>query len=419
MRLIYTIIYYLSLPFILLRLLYRSRHNKAYRKRWCERFCFISVSEKKSIWIHAVSVGETLAAIPLIQKIIGKYSENFTIVVTTTTPTGSLLVTQHLKNQVTHVYAPFDLPAIVARFLKRTRTVFCIIMETELWPNVLHACQRKQIPVMLANGRLSERSFARYQHIRNVTQHMLNAFHTVATQSVQDGKRYVTLGLDSKKLIVAGNIKFDLQIPDKMIAQGKELRASIKKKFVLIAASTHDGEESILLHAFKMLREKTPDLLLILAPRHPSRTEKVLTLCSDFHAQQRSHKNNIESNTDILLVDTIGELILFYAASDIAFVGGSLVSVGGHNMLEPAALGLPIIAGPHVQNFMEISTLLKNAGALLIVSDANELSDAVFALLEATQLREKMGQNGQKVVGENRGALTKHLACVENMLNAP
>lgn len=420
MRLIYTVIYYLIMPFVLCRLLWRSRHTADYRKRWSERFGYVTPStHEKNIWVHAVSVGETIAAIPLVQALIKQYHPNYHFIVTTTTPTGSALVTKHLHNQVTHYYAPFDVPSVVSRFIRRSRVSLCVIMETELWPNLLTLCNKQHIPIMLANGRLSERSCLRYQLIPGLTKHMLSTYHTVAAQGVLDGERYLQLGLDPKKLVISGNIKFDVNISDELIQHGKEIRQQIGiDRRVLIAASTHDSEEYIILKAFQKIRAEIPNLFLILAPRHPDRFQKVADLCrqTPFQLCTRSQHDLINQNTDILLVDTIGELQMIYAAADIAFVGGSLVPVGGHNLIEPAALGLPILTGPNLHNFTEISKLLQNAGAAQIVTDASSIADAVIALCSAKELREKIGRCAQETIEANRGALEKHLGCIERCL---
>ncbi len=414
MQIIYTVLHYLAMPFILIRLLWRSRHVSDYRKRWNERFGYIQMVPGESIWVHAVSVGETIAAIPLIKALIKQYPQ-YIILVTTTTPTGSSLVTKNLQNQVVHVYAPFDVPSAVYRFLRRTNIKLCIIMETELWPNLFTICKKKSVPIILANGRLSERSSLRYQLISKLTKKMLGCCHTVIAQGVLDSERYLKLGLDPKKLLISGNIKFDIQISEHLIPQARTIKQQIGNRLVLIAASTHDGEENIILAAFALIRKQIPDLFLMLAPRHADRFQKVVELCrkQNFKINLRSQQMPINSNADILLVDTIGELLMIYAASDIAFVGGSLIPVGGHNLLEPAALGLPILSGPNLQNFTEISNLLQKAGALQIVSNPNNFSETVIALCSAPELREKMGQCALKVIENNRGALQKHLDCIK------
>lgn len=420
MRYLYTAIYYFIMPFILIRLLWRSRHATGYRKRWDERFGYIPRStHNNNIWIHAVSVGETIAAIPLVNALIEQYP-HYQFIVTTTTPTGSALVTKQLGDRVTHVYAPFDVPTAVLRFLKRAQVKLCIILETELWPNLLFICRKQHIPIILANGRLSEQSYLRYRFIRGLMKKMLRAYHAVAAQGVLDGERYLQLGLDPKKLIISGNIKFDVHIPDMLIQQGKKLRACIgDNRRVLIAASTHDGEERIILNAFQKIRAEIPNLFLILAPRHPDRFQKILELCKKMglSVATRSEKTLIMPNIAILLVDTIGELQMIYAAADIAFVGGSLIPVGGHNLIEPAALGLPILTGPHLHNFTEIGKLLQSAGAAQVVNDAAEIADAVIALCSAQALREKIGKCAKETIEANRGALKKHLECVNVVMS--
>ncbi len=411
MRLIYTTLYYIAIPFILIRLLWRSRHTADYRKRWSERFGFIKpVKNKKSIWVHAVSVGETIAAIPLIQSLIKQYQDH-TIVVTTTTPTGSALVIKQLGDSVHHVYSPFDTPTSVGRFLYRAHPSLCIILETELWPNLFLACKKHQVPIILANGRLSERSSRRYQTIAKVTKAMLNTTYKVITQGVLDGERYLRLGLDPKKLVISGNIKFDMEIPQSDIDNGLKLKADIGNRLVLIAASTHDTEEEIVLNAFDKIRQQAPNLFLILVPRHVNRFAAVANLCrqKNYATILRSEGKTINSDTDVLLIDTIGELRMIYAAADISFVGGSLTPVGGHNLIEPAALGLPILTGPNLQNFTEISNLLRNAGAAQVVTDANSLAEAVIALYKSTELRESIGHCAIETIKKNRGALEKHL----------
>lgn len=421
MRFLYTVIHYSIMPFVLARLLWRSRHTADYRKRWSERFGYITPSlHHNNIWIHAVSVGETIAAIPLVKSLIKEYHPKYNFIVTTTTPTGSALVTKHLNNLVTHVYAPFDVPSAVSRFLRRAKVTLCVIMETELWPNLLTICKKQQIPILLANGRLSERSSLRYQLIPGLTKHMLSAYHIVAAQGVLDGERYLHLGLDPKKLVISGNIKFDLHISPELIAQGMDIRKQIGfDRRIFIAASTHDTEENIVLNAFQKIRKSFPKLFLILAPRHPDRVLKIAEQCRQmgFKLCLRSQNTPIDHEIDILMVDTIGELQMIYAAADIAFVGGSLVPVGGHNLIEPAALGLPILTGPNLQNFTEISRLLQNAGAAQIVTDATSIADAVIALCSAKELREKIGEKAKETIHANRGALKKHMECIASCLD--
>ena len=416
-RYLYTLVHYLAFPAILVRLLWRSRASKSYRQCWNERFGYIEpLATQASIWVHAVSVGETLAAIPLIKALKERYPE-FSIVVTTTTPTGSNLVKKHLDTEVTHVYTPYDVPSCVNRFLRRTKTRICIIMETELWPNMLRCCSKKNIPVMLANARLSERSKQRYKLIPALTRTMLQTYTLVAAQGLLDGERLLELGLNPKRLMISGNIKFDLQLEPDLSTKGLALRQQWQttQRPTLIAASTHEGEEHTVLNAFKKIRETLPDALLILVPRHPERFERAKQLCEehDFQIAQRSLNELPSQNVDIYLGDTMGELRLLYAACDVAFVGGSLIAVGGHNPIEPAALGIPILMGPETFNCTEIVNILNKAGALQFVRDDASLADHVLALFTAQELREQMGAHARRAVEKNSGALEKHLQWIE------
>lgn len=418
-RFIYTLLHYLCLPAILVRLLWRSRYSIGYRQRWNERFGYIKrVTETEaSIWIHAVSVGEANAAIPLIKELIVRYPQ-YTIVVTTTTPTGSAQIIQHLKGEVTHVYAPYDVPWVVNRFLRRSRTKLCIIMETEIWPNILHCCLKNNVPIFLANARLSERSRLRYQFVATLTKTMLKSYSMVAAQGLLDGERLLSLGLDPKRLMISGNIKFDIKIPNQLVEDGVALREewTTQNRPIFIAASTHEGEDEIILDSFKRIREQLPNTLLILVPRHPDRFMRVERLCKsrNFKLVLRSLNQLPDKDTHILLGDTMGELLLLYAASDIAFVGGSLVPIGGHNLIEPAAVGLPVLTGPHLHNFTEISRLLQNAGTAQIIHDAKSMASAVIALFSAKELHNKMSIRAREVIAANSGALEKHLEWIEN-----
>lgn len=419
MRYLYSFLLYLILPFILLRLWWKARRLPAYRHRWWERLGFIKpITEPFSIWIHGVSVGETIAAIPLMQELHQRFPQ-YAIVMTTMTPTGSELASKQIMDKIYHVYIPYDLPDSVARFIHRIRPKLAIIMETELWPNILHQLAKNNIPVMLANARLSARSAKGYRYISGLTHTLLNHIHFIAAQTAEDARRFISLGANAENVQVTGSIKFDTQIPHDMVLQGKLLRASWDiDRPVWIAASTHAGEDEKILNAFATVRKKLPTTLLILVPRHPERFHSVETLCiqKGYNVIKRREGLPCLIDTDIFLGDSLGELFLYYAASDVAFVGGSLVAVGGHNLLEPAALGLPIISGHHLFNFTEISRLLYEADALIIVHKEQELAQAVIHLLQDNMLRKKMGEHGAKVVEKNRGALQKHLQWIDEHL---
>lgn len=410
MRHFYNFILYLLLPFILLRLLWRSRKSPDYRKRWAERFgLFPAPQLRHPIWIHAVSFGEAKLAVTLIHALKKQFPQA-SFVVTTMTVTGSNEISKNFGNDVFHIYVPYDYPTAVQNFLNRIKPQILIIMETELWPNILQQCKKNNIPVVIANARLSPKSAQGYRFITFLTRPMLKNVAALLAQTQEDAARFIKLGLPIERAHIVGNIKFDVEIPYEKIAQGKQLREKLgQERPVWIAASTHQGEETIILQALTKMRETQPTILLILVPRHPERFDDVAALCQQngFQLARRSN-NNITPEIDIYLGDTMGELWSLYTASDIAFVGGSLVSVGGHNLLEPAALALPIITGPELFNFAQIAQMLQQANALNIIHNANELSNTALALLQNTKRREEQGRKAKEVVEQNHGALVKH-----------
>ncbi|WP_039916603.1 lipid IV(A) 3-deoxy-D-manno-octulosonic acid transferase [Cellvibrio mixtus] len=424
MRFLYTIVFYCLLPFILLRLLWRSFAAPAYARRWAERFGFFPrlVTAKKVVWLHTVSVGEFLAALPMIRRLMA--DDNLHLVITTTTPTGSERVQATLGNSVFHIYAPYDVPDALARFFKRINPAVYLVMETELWPNTLAACTKRGVPAILVNGRLSEKSARGYARLSALTSPMLNNLQLALIQNATDAARFVQLGLSESKALVTGNIKFDLSLTDELRARAADLKRQLSdnaNRLVWIAASTHQGEDEIILDAFAGARatlgETARQLMLILVPRHPERFEKVGQLCEarGFKTRRRS-RNEISADMDILLGDTMGELMLLFGASDIAFVGGSMVPNGGHNFIEPAAWGLPLLSGEHLFNFSEVSSLLKAADALDIARNADELTAMLTRLLNDPELRQQKGENALRVAVENRGALDKTLEFIKTVL---
>ncbi len=423
LRLLYSLILYLLTPLVLLRLAWRGLRAPQYWQRWPERFGFFSAPQfSETIWIHAVSVGEFQAALPLIKALQARYPD-VRMVVTTTTPTGSARVRAALGDTVFHVYAPYDLPGAVRRFLGRVRPCVAIIMETELWPNLFHGCHARGIPLVLANARLSERSAAGYRRIAGLARQTLGNITAIAAQTQDDARRLISLGADAARVQVTGNIKFDINIPANLHEQAAALRQAWgAKRPVWIAASTHEGEDEQVLEAFAAVRQAVPDALLVLVPRHPERFPRVVALCRKqgyevaLRSEQRLRVPYRESATAAVFVgDSMGELMLFYAASDVAFTGGSLVATGGHNMLEPAALGIPVITGPHTFNFAEISRMLLMAGAARQVDDATQLAEAVIAYLKDNDLRRAAGEKGRRLVEQNRGALMKLVDIVQAM----
>ncbi|MCB1823784.1 MAG: lipid IV(A) 3-deoxy-D-manno-octulosonic acid transferase [Candidatus Competibacteraceae bacterium] len=417
MRSLYTGLLHLLLPLALLRLYWRGRRDAGHRQRWRERLGLIPTLSPGGLWVHAVSLGETRAALPLIRALLDRYPDR-PLLVTTTTLTGSRQVREALGERVWHVYAPYDLPGATRRFLRYVRPSLAVIMETELWPNLLRQCATAGIPVLLANARLSERSARGYGRIRGLTAAMLRDVTLIAAQADADAARFRALG--APRVEVAGNLKYDLAAPADLPERGRRLRRDWlgDERPVWIAASTHAGEDETILDAFAQLRAHWPALLLLLVPRHPERFDNVAALCRQrgFSVIRRSGRNVCAADSAVFLGDSMGELLLFYAAADLAFVGGSLVATGGHNVLEPALLGLPVLFGPHMFNFTEAGERLLAAEAAWRVADAGELAAAVDRLLADPELRRTAGQNGQAVVERHRGALAALLSSIEMLL---
>lgn len=409
MRYLYSLLLYLLVPFVILRLLWRSLRAPAYRRRWLERFGFIRrLPVTGAIWVHAVSVGEVQAALPLVTWLL--LEQKLPVLVTTTTPTGSERVRQQFADQVFHFYAPYDLPGAVRRFFKRIRPIMVIVMETEIWPNLFHVCRNGSVPLVLANARLSAYSARGYRRFPGLTKATLRNVTDLAAQARPDADRFISLGMDAQHVHVTGNIKFDVQLPYELRAQAEQLRRQWgEKRPVWVAASTHAGEEEVVLSAFDMVRTRLPQALLVLVPRHPERFDKVVELCQrrGYSVARRSERGIVGSEVAVFVGDTMGELPLFYASADVAFVGGSLVPTGGHNVLEPAALGVPVVVGPHTFNFMEITRALIVHGGGERVETVTELATVVVRFLEHTKLRDATGSCGRELVERNRGALAK------------
>ncbi|MDH1655533.1 lipid IV(A) 3-deoxy-D-manno-octulosonic acid transferase [Pseudomonas mosselii] len=413
-RTLYTLLFHLGLPLVALRLFLRGRKAPAYRARIAERFaCQLPPMRQGGIWVHAVSVGESIAAAPMVRALLKQYPD-LPITLTCMTPTGSERIRAMFEAEprVQHCYLPYDLPWAAGRFLDHVRPRLGIIMETELWPNHIHQCARRGIPVALANARLSERSARGYARFAGLTRPMLEEMDLIAVQTETEAERFRALGARHECVQVTGSIKFDLKVDDQLLPRASALREqwAARQRPVWIAASTHDGEDALILEAHRELLKVHSDALLILVPRHPERFAAVHGLCAgEFTTVRRSNGDTVTAQTQVLLGDTMGELLFLYALADIAFVGGSLVATGGHNPLEPAALALPVLMGPHVFNFLEISAMLREAGALQQVDDAEGLAGAVRRLVELPQDARRMGEAGRAVMRANQGALQRLL----------
>ncbi len=407
-------------------MLWRARNNKRHIQRWQERFGLVpkNITEKQCVWLHTVSVGEFLGALPLIQSLLKQ--TNIQLVITCTTLTGSERIKTSLGSQVLHYYIPYDLPGALTRFILRIKPTLLLVMETELWPNTLHLCHQHGIACILINARLSERSASGYRAVAPLARPMLAKLTAIAAQHDDDAKRFIRLGVQPDKILVTGNIKFDVNLPGALRTEAcnlKQFWSLNEKRTLWIAASTHNGEETIVLDTLRSLRNAgitSRQLLLILVPRHPERFSVVETLCEkyQFKTLRRTMQLNPDENTDVLLADTMGELPLLFGLSDIVFMGGSLTDIGGHNFIEPAVWGLPLISGPHLHNFAEVSHLLTANNALEIATDETQLTQAVQTLFSDKTLQQKKGSAALAVANNNRGALDKTLELIRTFYNS-
>jgi 3-deoxy-D-manno-octulosonic-acid transferase len=417
-RILYTLALYLLLPVVLFHLLRRGFRNQAYWARWGERFGYgPPIGTDKLIWIHAVSVGEARAAVPLVRRLFDRYPDH-EVLITTMTPTGSATVTSLLGDRVRHCYVPYDYPGAVRRFLDRAQPKLALIMETELWPNLFHACRERGIQLLVANVRLSERSARRYSRFTGLTRSTLGQPSAFGVQNRTDADRLIALGADSAHTHVTGSIKFELALPASLLESADVLRREWgADRPVWLAASTHDGEDERLLIAHADLRRQArfANALLVLVPRHPERFAAVARLSRKLGfttAQRSTTRGNLPATVAVLIGDTMGELQLFYAACDCAFIGGSLVPTGGHNLLEACVVGKPAVFGPHMFNFAEIAQLALERGAAVQVHDGAGLLGAIGDFLGNANRRDAAGEAGRKLVEENRGALEQTLAVI-------
>ena len=421
LRLIYTAIFYLALPLYFVRLTIRAIQNPDYLKRWGERLGYGSnfpTEGKTVLWIHAVSVGEVNASIPLVRSLLDTYS-NSEILVTTSTPTGSKILLDKMGARVKHQYVPLDLPACLNVFLDRWNPKAFIVLETEIWPNILSVCRERGIFTALVNARLSEKSKNKYKTVKPLASEALGNLDLLIAQYDSDAERFKEIN-NTLKIDVCGNLKFDQQIPEEMHSISSSIRDSWSdggQRPTLIAASTHETEEEFVLDAFLEILGEAKEALLIIVPRHPERFETVFEYIQsrNLSVARRSHKDDVTPETQVLLGDTMGELNFLYSVSDIAFVGGSLVDHGGQNLLEPAAQGLPLCSGKNLRNFQEIATELENNEALLIVEKQQDLTNFFSSLISNPQQRKKVGEASKLVFENNRGALIK----IKSLLDKP
>lgn len=422
LRGLYSALLVVLAPITVYHLIWRGFRQSAYLLRWDERYGIYRTPPLTApVWVHAVSVGEVNAAAPLINALLARDPAR-RLLVTTITPTGSERVRALWGDRVEHVYLPYDLSGAVRRFLGHFRPQIGLIVETELWPNLLFCCRDAGVPTVVVNARLSARSLRGYRVLRPLVGRALRTVRRVATQSADDGKRFVKLGALRDAVIDTGNLKFDIALDEAKIATlVADFRGRAGARPVWIAASTHPDEEAPVIDIHRRLRTRWPDLLLIWAPRHPERFRSAMQLGVDagWRVATRALTTWPDGGDDVFVLDTLGELGLFFACADVAFVGGSLQDIGGHNLLEPAAVGTPVVTGPHLQNFTDIAKQLGRADALRIGTDADAVHDHIAALLDDADARRAMAEAGRALVANGRGALARTLALIEPDLPAP
>ncbi|WP_351009118.1 lipid IV(A) 3-deoxy-D-manno-octulosonic acid transferase [Shewanella sp. S1-58-MNA-CIBAN-0166] len=417
-RIVYSLFLYLLFPLVILYLAFRAIKSVDYRSRWSERFGFAKLT-KTDVLIHSVSMGETLAAIPLIKQLMTAHPD-YAFTVTTTSPTGSAEVTKAFGDTVQHCYLPFDFSYAIKRFLRQLQPKVCIIMETELWPNLVHFAEQQQVILILANARLSQKSANKYAKKRRLAVPMLNKLNLITVQTKAEAERFITLGVATQRIHVCGSLKFDLTIDPIKKQQANTLRAQWDRvnSPIWVAGSVHPGEFEAILSAHKQLLACFPNALLIMAPRHPEQFNlAAITITqSGLVLARRSMNDEVNSQTQVLLGDTMGELVMLYGTADQAFVGGTLINNGGHNPLEPAAMGLPVYVGPNHWDFAEITQLLADAGALTCISSADELAQELQNKFTDSHMYQSASFAGLAVVEQNRGALLKQFTLINELV---
>jgi 3-deoxy-D-manno-octulosonic-acid transferase len=413
-RLAYTLLSYLLLPYALVHLAWRSRREPAYIEHLGERFGrYVSKPDRPVIWLHAVSLGETRGAEPLVKALLTAYPEH-ALLLTHMTPTGREAGRVLYGDRVLQAYLPYDYPTAVARFLAFFSPRIGIVMETEIWPNLIRACRVDKIPLFLVNARMSVRSAQGYARFPGFTRETLNELAAIAAQTATDAARLE--GLGARKVSVTGNLKFDIEPPAQQLALGEAFRAAYGNRPVLLAASTREGEENLFLDA--VAKMAVPGLLAVIVPRHPQRFDEVARLVAarGLSLQRRSEKRAIAGETQVVLGDSLGELFAYYCAADVAFVGGSLVEWGGHNLIEACAVGTPVLVGPHTMNFPEATESAIAEGAAMRVADPVALAEAAAGLLNDAAARERMSAAGQAFISRHRGSTTRLLALISRAM---
>ena len=411
-RFIYTLLLYLSLPIAILKLIAKERKSPFRNAKLKNQLGFVTKTSGKVIWVHCVSVGEFNAARPLIDQILDIYPEH-KLAITTTTITGAEAVRNHYQDRVIHYFFPFDLPFIVGSFVNKINPIACILLETEIWPNLINNLNKKAIPVMLINARLSERSLNKYQKFSSkLVQKTINQLTLIGSQNDPSSERFLSLGALPDKVVTVGNLKFDSNEKDNPNTT-QSLQQMIGQRRVVVFASTREGEEKKIIQSYVNLKDKF-DALLIIVPRHPQRFDEVFNIIVDssLKVKRRSDGLGCDESIQVLLGDSMGELLSYYSVCDIAFIGGSLIDTGGQNMLEAAAASKPILFGPSVFNFEKIAQLFLEKDAAIQVGDADDLMKTISALLLDDTKRQKLGENAKNSFEKNRGAVDRLLKLI-------
>lgn len=421
MRLLYTILLTLIAPIAFAWLAVRSRRQTGAPDAWRERLGRLPATfERAPIWIHAASLGEAQAAQSLIEALLERDPAQ-PLLITTFSATARRHCRQRFGKRATVVALPYDLPLFVNRFLRNARPRLAIFVETEIWPNLYRALARRRVPIVIVSGRLSPRAFKRYRRFfGGLVASCLKQTAQIAAQTRADADRFIALGAPAARVSVIGNLKFDTQPPKDAVTRGAALRRELfGERPVWVAGSTREGEESIVLSAFQRVRERVSGCALVIAPRHPERASAVaeLAAAADMEAAMRSNLRDGRCDAPVLIVDAVGELMDFYAAADVAFVGGTLVDVGGHNILEPTVLGRPVVTGPHLDNWHDLASEMVSRGGLTVVNETPELAEAVSRLLSDTEARARAGTAARTCVEASRGATKRALRLLENVQN--
>jgi 3-deoxy-D-manno-octulosonic-acid transferase len=414
---IYDCIWYLALPFVALFLSWKGRKNPAYRQRWSERFGFYRFGEPVDIWLHAVSVGEVVAASSLIDACL---QQGYRVLVTTMTPTGSEQVKRLFGQKVFHQYCPYDFSYALNNCLNDRQPKVLMVFETELWPGILSHCHQKNIPIFLANARISNRSYGRYLKTAWFWRQILSFFTKIYVQSQLDAKRFLSIGANESQIELAGNLKFQAQPTDvSKLEYWKNFKSFYSQKDILVFGSTHHGEEEKILEVWEQLRARFDNLILAIVPRHPERFDKVFQLLKKKYCSGVARMSTWVPGEplDILLVDQMGVLNSLYSIARFAFVGGSLVPIGGHNVLEPLTYGVPVLTGPYTHNQQDLIRILLEEDAIMVTPSEQDLLNVLETLLSDEKTSLHLKEKSLNILKKHQGSLSKHMQGIQKVLS--